>query len=117
VTRRALERDGGEIDGGDPPAVLGQPYGIGALTASGVERPAGRQGGGLADQVPVRLAAPLLRQSRLNHLGKLAFAWLYWHVLLPGREIPAVPGEMPVAGKRLQPAHGAASPPENRKAR
>jgi sulfide:quinone oxidoreductase len=66
---------------------------------------------------PGRVGLPLLRQSRLNHLGKLAFAWLYWHVLLPGREIPAVPGEMPVAGKRLQAANGAASPPENREAR
>jgi sulfide:quinone oxidoreductase len=41
----------------------------------------------------------LLRQSRLNHLGKLAFGWLYWHMLLPGRDIPAVPGTMPMAGK------------------
>ena len=34
---------------------------------------------------------PLLKESRLNHLGKLAFGWLYWHVLLPGREIPGIP--------------------------
>ncbi len=50
---------------------------------------------------PGPVGLPLLRQSRLNHLGKLAFGWLYWHVLLPGREIPAVHGRMPVAGKRL----------------
>jgi sulfide:quinone oxidoreductase len=66
---------------------------------------------------PGRIGLPLLRQSRLNHLGKLAFAWLYWHVLLPGREIPAVPAEMPTAGKRLQPADDATSPPEKRGAR
>ena len=30
---------------------------------------------------------PLLRESRLNHLGKLAFQWVYWHALLPGRDI------------------------------
>ncbi|MBS1843191.1 MAG: NAD(P)/FAD-dependent oxidoreductase [Actinobacteria bacterium] len=32
----------------------------------------------------------LLGESRLNHLGKLAFQPLYWHVLLPGRDIPGV---------------------------
>jgi sulfide:quinone oxidoreductase len=44
---------------------------------------------------------PLLRESRLNHLGKLAFQSLYWHLLLPGREIPLVGSEMPSAGKRI----------------
>jgi sulfide:quinone oxidoreductase len=48
---------------------------------------------------PGRIGLPLLRESRLNHLGKLAFGWLYWHVLLPGRDIPAVPSQMPMAGK------------------
>jgi sulfide:quinone oxidoreductase len=54
----------------------------------------------LAGRFPGRVGLPLLRQSRLNHLGKLAFGWLYWHVLLPGREIPAVRGQMPTAGKQ-----------------
>ncbi len=44
---------------------------------------------------------PLLRESRANHLGKLAFQWLYWHVLLPGRELPLVGPAMPTAGKNL----------------
>ena len=39
--------------------------------------------------LPHRVRLPLLRESRLNHLGKLAFQWVYWHALLPGREIPA----------------------------
>ena len=43
---------------------------------------------------------PLLRESRLNHLGKLMFQWVYWHVLLPGREIPGLGPDMPTAGKR-----------------
>ena len=43
----------------------------------------------------------LLRESRLNHLGKLMFQWLYWHVLLPGRTIPGVPAELSLAGKDL----------------
>jgi sulfide:quinone oxidoreductase len=32
----------------------------------------------------------LLEESRLNHLAKLAFQPMYWHVLLPGHEIPGV---------------------------
>jgi len=44
---------------------------------------------------------PLLRESRANHLGKLAFQWIYWHLLLPGRELPLVGPEMPTAGKRI----------------
>ena len=31
---------------------------------------------------------PLLAESRLNHLGKLLFESMYWHVLLPGRSFP-----------------------------
>ena len=44
---------------------------------------------------------PLLRESRLNHAGKLLFQWVYWHALLPGRTLPLVGPEMPVAGKQL----------------
>jgi len=63
----------------------------------------------LTGHFPGPAGLPLLRQSRLNHLGKLAFGWLYWHVLLPGREIPAVRSPMPAAGKH-QPGPGAAAP-------
>jgi sulfide:quinone oxidoreductase len=55
----------------------------------------------LTGHFPGRIGLPLLRQSRLNHLGKLAFGWLYWHVLLPGRQIPAVRSRMPATGKHL----------------
>lgn len=47
---------------------------------------------------------PLLRESHLNHLGKLGFEWLYWHVLLPGHRIPLVGPTMPLGGKRLEEA-------------
>jgi sulfide:quinone oxidoreductase len=43
---------------------------------------------------------PLLAESRLNHMGKLMFQWFYWHVLLPGRDIPGIPTQMSMAGKR-----------------
>ena len=33
---------------------------------------------------------PLLKESRLNHTAKLLFQWIYWHVLLPGHDIPGV---------------------------
>jgi sulfide:quinone oxidoreductase len=42
---------------------------------------------------------PLLKPSRLNHLGKLMFQWMYWHVLLPGREIPGLSADMRMSGK------------------
>ncbi|HSF62393.1 MAG TPA: FAD/NAD(P)-binding oxidoreductase [Gaiellaceae bacterium] len=47
---------------------------------------------------------PLLRESRLNHLGKLMFQWVYWHALLPGREIPGLGPAMPLGGKKHVPA-------------
>ncbi len=40
----------------------------------------------------------LLKESRLNHWGKLAFRWMYWHLLMPGRPIP-LPARMSMAGK------------------
>ena len=46
---------------------------------------------------------PLLRESRLNHLGKLMFQWLYWHALLPGRDIPGISAEMRLGGKERAP--------------
>jgi sulfide:quinone oxidoreductase len=48
---------------------------------------------------------PLLRESRLNHLGKLMFQWVYWHALLPGREIPGLGPAMPTLGKKRVPVH------------
>ena len=42
---------------------------------------------------------PLLKESRLNHLGKLAFQWIYWHVLLPGHELPGIDSTFQMAGK------------------
>ena len=59
----------------------------------------------LPGHFPTILGLPLLRESRLNHLGKLMFEWVYWHALLPGRNIPVIGPAMPTAGKRGIPAH------------
>ena len=59
----------------------------------------------LPGHFPAAVGLPLLRESRLNHLGKLMFQWVYWHALLPGREIPGLSSAMPTAGKKRVPAH------------
>jgi len=41
----------------------------------------------------------LLKESRLNHLGKLLFRWVYWHLLLPGRHLIGIPTRMSLSGK------------------
>ncbi|MBK8252917.1 MAG: NAD(P)/FAD-dependent oxidoreductase [Polyangiaceae bacterium] len=40
----------------------------------------------------------LLEESQVNHWGKLAFKWLYWNVLLEGKELP-MDHRMLTAGK------------------
>jgi sulfide:quinone oxidoreductase len=54
----------------------------------------------LTGKYPVPGIGPftLLKESRENHWGKLAFRWMYWNVLLPGRPIP-LNSEMSMAGK------------------
>ncbi len=41
----------------------------------------------------------LMKESRMNHMGKLAFRWIYWNVLLKGTHIPFVSATMKEAGK------------------
>ena len=41
----------------------------------------------------------LLKETEVNHLGKLAFRWMYWNLLLPGKELP-LPALMSMAGKQ-----------------
>ena len=53
----------------------------------------------LPGHYPTVVGLPLLKESRLNHLGKLMFQWFYWHSLLPGRDIPGIGADMPVTGK------------------
>jgi sulfide:quinone oxidoreductase len=58
----------------------------------------------LPGHYPAGVGLPLLKESRLNHLGKLLFESVYWHGLLPGREIPGIGAVMPTAGKKGAPA-------------
>jgi sulfide:quinone oxidoreductase len=55
----------------------------------------------LRGRFPIPRLGPmsLLKESRLNHLGKLAFRWVYWNVLLPGYDIPGVGPRMSMRGK------------------
>lgn len=40
----------------------------------------------------------LLQESEMNHWGKMMFRWIYWNVLLKGKEMP-IPACMTMAGK------------------
>ena len=52
---------------------------------------------------PLPIVGPmsLLKETRLNHLGKLAFRPIYWNMLLPGRHIPLVGSRMSTTGKQM----------------
>jgi sulfide:quinone oxidoreductase len=43
----------------------------------------------------------LMKESRMNHMGKLAFRWIYWNVLLKGTHIPFVSATMSESGKHF----------------
>ncbi len=42
----------------------------------------------------------LLKNTRINHYGKVMFRWIYWHLLLKGKELP-LESQMTMAGKEL----------------
>ncbi|TFH05595.1 MAG: NAD(P)/FAD-dependent oxidoreductase [Spirochaetales bacterium] len=43
----------------------------------------------------------LLKETGLNHIGKLAFRHIYWNLLLKGRGIPTVGAHMSLRGKKI----------------
>jgi sulfide:quinone oxidoreductase len=43
----------------------------------------------------------LLQETEMNHWGKVMFRWMYWNVLLPGKELP-LPALMSMAGKQTE---------------
>ena len=59
----------------------------------------------LPGHFPTAFGLPLLRESRLNHLVKLLFQSVYWHALLPGRQIPGLGPAMPMRGKQQTRIH------------
>lgn len=58
----------------------------------------------LPGKFPLPFVGPmsLLEETRLNHLGKLAFRWVYWHLLLTGKELP-VSTDLSMVGKITDP--------------
>ncbi len=57
----------------------------------------------LPGKYPVPGVGPfsLLKESRINHLGKLAFRWVYFNGLLPGKPMPMA-AQMSMLGKQVQ---------------
>lgn len=55
----------------------------------------------LPGQFPIPVLGPmgLLKETRINHMGKLAFKWIYWHMLLTGKSLP-VSTNMSMTGKK-----------------
>jgi sulfide:quinone oxidoreductase len=43
----------------------------------------------------------LLRETRLNHLGKMAFKWVYWNLLLKSVPTPGIAHQMSCVGKNI----------------
>jgi sulfide:quinone oxidoreductase len=54
----------------------------------------------LRGKYPLPIVGPmgLLKESWANHIGKVAFRWIYWNMLLRGRRLP-IPTLMSMAGK------------------
>ncbi len=50
--------------------------------------------------LPVVGPMSLLKETRANHLGKLAFEWVYWHRLLTGKALP-VSNAFSMRGKHI----------------
>jgi sulfide:quinone oxidoreductase len=44
----------------------------------------------------------LLKETHMNHMGKLAFKWIYWNMLIKGKHIPFVSAKMDTAGKQIE---------------
>lgn len=55
----------------------------------------------LPGEFPLPIVGPfsLLKESYINHMGKMSFRWMYWNLLLKGRFMP-VTNQMSMLGKR-----------------
>ncbi len=52
------------------------------------------------DTEPLPGTFSLLEETQIKHYGKVMFRWMYWNLLLQGKELP-VESNMSMAGKRL----------------
>lgn len=43
----------------------------------------------------------LLKETRINHWGKMAFRWIYWNLLMKARPMPGITTQMTTVGKKL----------------
>lgn len=52
---------------------------------------------------PLPIVGPfsLLKESRINHMGKLVFKYIYWNMLLKGLPMPGITTQMSKLGKKL----------------
>ncbi len=57
----------------------------------------------LPGKFPMPVIGPmtLLKETYLNHMGKLAFKHVYWNILLPALPIPMVGSQMSTLGKQM----------------
>jgi sulfide:quinone oxidoreductase len=71
----------------------------------------------LPGKYPIPRVGPmsLLKETRANHLGKLAFRHIYWNVLLPGHPVP-LPAHMSMAGKTVPEPLGTEDAQNNKEA-
>lgn len=51
--------------------------------------------------LPVLGPFSLLKETRLNHLGKLSMKFVYWNILLRGIPVPGIASKMGRAGKQI----------------
>jgi sulfide:quinone oxidoreductase len=49
----------------------------------------------------------LLKETWINHMGKLAFRWMYWNLLLKGIPMPGISTNMTMVGKKAARKGGA----------
>ncbi|MDA3813680.1 MAG: FAD/NAD(P)-binding oxidoreductase [Candidatus Cloacimonetes bacterium] len=53
---------------------------------------------------PLPIVGPfvLLKESRLNHFGKMIFRYIYWYLLLKGLPMPGISTQMTKIGKKIK---------------
>lgn len=50
---------------------------------------------------PVVGPCSLLKETKINHYGKMVFRWIYWNILLKGFDIPLIESQLSMNGKKM----------------